>query len=467
MPGTATTHHGFSQESFQSFLANRREPAWLLAQRREAWAAFEELPFPDRTLEEWMRTDIRGFRLDQFSLPNLPSPAGRGAGGEGEGRRQDALTLTLSRPTSGRCPERGLPPALLTQGVELSGRAVSADSQIDEACLDPELAEQGVLFGSLDHLVAEHGDRLQPYLFSAVNYRVDKFAALHAACWSGGLVLYVPRGVVIERPLHMLSALSPGGVDLSHALIVLEEGAEAALLAETASRDAAAAGLHCGAIEIHVGLRARLRYVNLQNWGTGVWHFAHQRALVDKDASLQWTIGALGSRLAKVIQHVALVGPGANVEVNGVMFTEGKQHLSYHTLQHHQAPHCTSDLLYKGALQDKSRLVWRGMIKVDRDAQHTDGYQRDDNLILSEDARADSIPGLEIEADDVKCSHGATAGRVDDEQVFYTCCRGLTRREAVRMIVTGFFQQVFDRIPIASVRHALGAAIGRRVREYD
>ena len=163
---------------------------------------------------------------------------------------------------------------------------------------------------------------------------------------------------------------------------------------------------------------------------------------------------------------MALVGPGADVQVNGVMFTEGKQHLSYHTLQHHQAPHCTSDLLYKGALQDHSRLVWRGMIKVDRDAQKTDGYQRDDNLILSEDARADSIPGLEIEADDVKCSHGATAGRVDDEQVFYACCRGLTRKEAIRMIVTGFFQQVFDRITIPSVRHALGEAIGRRVREY-
>ena len=290
---------------------------------------------------------------------------------------------------------------------------------------------------------------------------------LRPACWSGGMLLYVPRGVVIDRPLHMLSALAPGGVDLGHVLIVLEDGAEATLLAETASLDAAAAGLHCGAIEIHVGPQARLRYVNLQNWGTGVWHFAHQRALVAEDAALQWTIGALGARLAKVNQHVALVGPGANVEVNGVMFTEGRQHLSYHTLQHHQAPGCTSDLLYKSAPQDKSRLVWRGMIKVDRDAQKTDGYQRDDNLMLSEDARADSIPGLEILADDVKCSHGATAGRVDDEEVFYTCCRGLTRKEAIRMIVTGFFQQVFDRIPIVSVRHALGEAIGRRVREYE
>ena len=220
-----------------------------------------------------------------------------------------------------------------------------------------------------DALIREHGERLRPYLYAAVDGRADKFAALHAAYWSGGMVLYVPKGVVIERPLHMLSALSPGATDFSHALIILDEGAEATVLAETASVDSEAAGLHCGAIEIHVGCRAKLRYVNLQNWGTGVWHFAHQHALVHQDASLQWTIGALGSHLAKVNQHVALVGPGANTEVNGVMFAEGKQHLSYHTLQHHKAPHCKSDLLYKGALQDTSRLVWRGMIKVDRDAQ--------------------------------------------------------------------------------------------------
>jgi Fe-S cluster assembly protein SufD len=362
---------------------------------------------------------------------------------------------------------------LLAIGVDLSGGTVTINSRSLLECAEPELTENGVIFGSLDRLVAEYGDRLRPYLFSAIDYRADKFAALHAACWSGGTVLLVPKGVTIDRPIHSLSGLSPGGVDMGHALIVLEEGAQATVLAETASTDTScvpnpppAPGLHCGAIEIHVGPRARLRYVNLQNWGAGVWHFAHQRALVGRDASLQWTIGALGGRLAKVNQHVALVGSDANVQVNGVMFTEGRQHLSYHTLQHHQAPHCTSDLLYKGALQDHSRLVWRGMIRVDRDAQKTDGYQRDDNLILSEDARADSIPGLEIQADDVKCSHGATAGRVDDEEVFYACCRGLTRKEAIRMIVLGFFQQVFDRIEIESVRQALGEAIGRRVREY-
>lgn len=464
---------GFTQDAFDAFLAGREEPGWLVALRRQAWEAFLEMPLPDRKLEEWMRTDIRGFRFEQFGLP-----ASVDAANDEPGRADHAAA--------------GQAKSLLRHGVDLGGSFVSIDSGIGAADLDPALAQQGVWFGSLDRLMASAegsngaparsapevaekqqtvvksiAERIRTLLFSAIDARADKFAALHAACWSDGGVLYVPKGVVVDRPLHMLSVLSPGGVDFSHALIVLEDGAEATVLAETTSLDAAASGLHCGAIEIHVGRGARLRYVNLQDWGTGVWHFAHQHARVDREGSLQWTIGALGSRLAKVNQHVSLIGPNSETQVNGVMFTEGKQHLSYHTLQHHQAPGCRSDLLYKGALQDKSRLVWRGMIKVDRDAQKTDGYQRNDNLVLSADARADSIPGLEIEADDVKCSHGATAGCIDDELVFYACCRGLSRKEAIRLVVTGFFQQVFDRVTIESVRRALGDAVGQRIREYD
>ena len=207
-----------------------------------------------------------------------------------------------------------------------------------------------------------------------------------------------------------------------------------------------------------------LRMVNLQNWNTGVWHFARQKARVHADGRLQWTLGALGSRLSQVQQDVALVGRGAHAQVNGVMFTEGRHQLGYNTLQHHQAPDCKSDLLYKGALQDRSRLVWRGMIKVDKIAQKTDGYQRNDNLMLSTEARADSIPGLEIEADDVRCTHGSTSGRVDDEQIFYAQARGLTADEAARLVVAGFFQQVFDRITIPPVREALARAIGGRIR---
>ncbi len=431
----AALQTGFTQEAFESFLASRAEPDWLVELRRRAWQRFMEMDLPGRKEEEWMRTDIRLFRLDKFGLPaELPA---------------------------GATP----PESLLAKGVALGGHLATINSRHSSAALDPKWARQGVLFGSLDSLVAEHGDLVQRNLFRAVDYSVDKFAALHAACWSGGTLLYVPRGVNVDEPLHSLSALVHGNIDLNHTLVILEEGAQATLLSETAGGDGPA--LHCGAIELLVGPGAKLRYVNLQNWGKGVWHFAHQKALVDRDARLQWTIGALGSRLAKVNQHVGLVGERAGAEVNGVMFTEGKQHLSYHTLQHHRAASCKSDLLYKGALQDESRLVWRGMIKVDPGAQKTDGYQRDDNLMLSETARADSIPGLEIEADDVRCTHGATAGRVDESQIFYARCRGLTRKEAIRMIVAGFFQQVFDRITIESVREALGEAIGRRIREYE
>jgi Fe-S cluster assembly protein SufD len=436
---TAIAATGFTQEAFDAFLAARDEPGWLTDLRLKAWRRFNELSMPSSHDEEWMRTDIRLFKLDRFHVPDS---------------------------TPHESPD--FPHALLAAGVELGGRTVSVDSRSVLGELDPQLAKQGVLFGSLGRLVAEHGDLLRPFFERrVVDPFKDKFSALNAACWSGGPLLYVPKGVRIEQPLHTLSALADGGTDLNKILVILEPGAEATLLSETASTSADGGGLHCGSIELIVEQGAQLRYVNLQNWGHEVWHFAHQKAHVGREGRLQWTIGALGAKLAKVNQHVAMVGPDAEVQVNGVMFTEGKQHLSYNTHQHHMAPYCRSDLLYKAALQDRSRTVWRGMIKVDKPAQRTDAYQRNDNLMLSRDARSDSIPGLEIEADDVRCTHGSTSGRVDESQLFYAMTRGFTRREAVRMIVAGFFQQVFDRITIESVREALGEAIGRRVSDIQ
>ncbi len=434
MPQTLTPT-GFTTDSFAAFLATRQEPAWLTARRRAAWQQFVEMPLPSRREEEWMRTDIRLLKLDKFAPPQ-----------------------------SGH-DSAGAPRPLLSAGLSLAGSTQSLNSQSTPGTLSDKWRKAGVLFGSFEEVLAERPELIEKYLFTVVNPAVDKFASLHAACFAGGAVLYVPRGVVVDEPLHMLSGLSAGGIDTSHTLVILDDGAEATLIAETAGDDGAA--LHCGATELIVGKGANLRYVGLQHWGSQTWHFAHQKATVDRDGSIQWTIGALGSRLAKVNQHVALIGEGARAQVNGTMFTQGKQHLSYHTLQHHCAPSCRSDLLYKGALQDEARIVWRGMIKVDPGAQKTDGYQRNDNLMLSTTARADSIPGLEIEADDVRCTHGSTTGRVDESTIFYACCRGLTRKEAVRMIVAGFFQQIFDRITIDSVRDALGEAIGRRVREYE
>ncbi len=433
----ATIAAGFTQEAFDAFVAERNEPGWMTDLRRDALEKFLALPLPDRQNEEWMRTDIRTLHLDRYGLPSEPGD-------------------DVPRPQG-----------LLRRGVELAGHVETLDGYLQSAEFDRNCADQGVVFGSLPRLIAEHGDKLKPFMYKALDPGYDKFSALHAAFWTSGTVLYVPRGVTVDEPLYALSAMTDGGVDLGHTLVILEDGATATLLAETSHAEENAAGFHCGGVELHVGPRANLRYVNLQNWGSKTWHFAHQKGRVGQDAGIQWTIGALGGKLAKVNQHVALVGRGAHAQVNGVMFTEGKQHLCYHTLQHHEAPECRSDLLYKGALQDRSRIVWRGMIKVDPGAQKTDGYQRNDNLILNREARADSIPGLEIEADDVRCTHGATSGKVDEEQIFYCQTRGLSRKEAVRTIVTGFFQQVSDRITIESVREALAEAISLRIKEFE
>jgi Fe-S cluster assembly protein SufD len=437
MTELTTTGIGFTQETFDALLASREEPDWVRQRRRAAWQAFERMPPPSLRDEEWARTDIRPFKLDRYALPPLESTA-------------------------------SAPPAVLAENVELAGASLTVNGAARSAWLAERWRARGVLFGQLPDLLGTHEALLQPYLFAKdpVHWP-DRFAALHAACWSSGTLLYVPRGVVVDQPLQAQAVITDGGTDLGRTLVVLDEGAEATFLNELASGSVEDGGFHCGATAVFVAPGARLRLVTLQDWGHKVWHFAHQLASVDRDASLQWTVGALGSRLAKVNQQVQLVGAGAECQVNGAMFTEGTQHLSYHTLQHHRAAHCRSDFLYKAALQDRSRTVWRGMIKVDPGAQKTDGYQRNDNLLLSHDCRADAIPGLEIQADDVRCTHGATTGRVDEELIFYAQTRGYTRREAIRLVVTGFFQQVFDRITIESVREALALAIARRVREYE
>ena len=432
---TQTLTTGFHQASFEDFLASREEPQWLTDQRNAAWQTFCKRDLPHRKEEEWIRTDIRLFNLNKFGIPSL----GDGVAAE----------------------------AVLSEGVDLGG-STSSINGISQTChLEDRWKAKGVIFCTLETAVRDHGELVQRYLNTVVDPHFDKFSSLHASCWTSGMFLYVPRGVSIDQPLHVLGSISGGATDLGHTLVVLEENAEATLLSEWGSPEENDQGLFCGATEIVQKPNSHLRFVSLQDWGKGVWHFGHQKAVVDRNASLQWTVGALGSRLSKINQHVALVGPGAESHVNGVMFTEGKQHLSYHTQQHHVAPDCRSDFLYKAALQDQSRTVWRGMIKVDPGAQKTDGYQRNDNLLLSNSCRADAIPGLQIEADDVRCTHGSTTSRVDDELIFYAVCRGFTRKEAIRMIVTGFFQQVFDRVTIESVSQALGNSVIRRVRDYE
>ena len=276
----------FNDDGFRQLLDSVNEPAWLTELRESAWKSFSDLPWPNNRDEEWMRTDIRMFKLDKFSLKTGSSV-------------------------------EGLPELVLGEGVELAGSVHSLDGQTVSASeLSQEYKDKGVVFGTIADCLAEHGDLIRKYLFQAVDPAIDRFSALHAAMFSNGAFLYVPRNVTLDRPVHISSQVTDGGSDLRHTLIVLEEGAEATVLAESNSA-ADANGMHCGAIELFVADRANLRYVNLQDWGQKVWHFAHQKGVVGRDANLQWTVGALGSRLAKVNQHVALRGDRANVQVNG------------------------------------------------------------------------------------------------------------------------------------------------------
>jgi Fe-S cluster assembly protein SufD len=446
----------FDRAGLDALLAESGIPGWAAEQRQRAFGLVESLGLPNRKSEHWMRTDLRLFKPAAWGLAGRP-----GDGPVPEGLLAEAIG---SGEAAAECfPEEACRPAAAGR---LAGRFASLDGHVVRSELEPTLAAQGVRFGAAESVLAELASELEPHWFQVIDSGCDWFAAVHAAFHRASAVLYVPPRVKVAEPLHVMAAISAGGVDTSHVLVVLGEGAEATLLTETAGGGPAgsAGGFHCGGTEIVVGRGAFLRMVNLQNWNTGVWHVARQKAVVQAGGRLQWTLGALGSRLSQVAQDVALAGREAEAQVNGVMFTEGRQHLVYNTLQHHEAPSCKSDLLYKGALQDRSRLVWRGMIKVDKAAQKTDGYQRNDNLMLSNESRADSIPGLEIEADDVRCTHGATSGRVDAEQVFYAQARGLTADEAARLVVAGFFQQVFDRITIPAVREALARAVCSRIR---
>ena len=289
----------------------------------------------------------------------------------------------------------------------------------------------------------------------------SKFSALAAAMSHLGIFVYIPEGVQVELPLH--SIFWGPGTNLayfSHILVCLEKGAYLTYVHEAASHsESSGSTLHTGIVEIFVGQEANLRFVELQSWGEHVWNFSHERAQIERDANLDWTFGAIGSHLTKNFSDIDLIGQGAMGRMSGFYFTDGVQHLDHDTQQNHLAPHTTSDLLFKGALKGNSRSVWQGMIYVAPGAQKTDGYQANRNLVLSRAARADSIPGLEILADDVRCTHGATVGKIDRDQIFYLRSRGIPYADAERLIVEGFFDPIMQRIPFEGVRTRFQEAI--------
>jgi Fe-S cluster assembly protein SufD len=246
-------------------------------------------------------------------------------------------------------------------------------------------------------------------------------------------------------------------------LVYVDEGAALTYVHESASPDETGHTLAVGNVEIQVAAGASLRFVELQSWGRHVWNFSYERIRLARDASLDWIFGAIGSRLTKNFMELDLAGAGANGRMSGFYFADGSQHLDHDTQQNHLAPHTSSDLLFKGALKGRSRSVWQGMIYVAPGAEKTDGYQANRNLILSPDARADSIPGLEILADDVRCTHGATVGQLEAEPLFYLRSRGIPRPEAERILVEGFFDPIMQRIPFEGVRERFQRAILKKM----
>ncbi len=403
------------------------------AYRQKAWESFQATPIPDIKQEAWRRTDLKGLHADAFRLP--------------------APDAYLDLPEA---------PAYLLQplvGDEHGGQVLLMAGGA-KAFLAPELAARGVIFTDLRAAEKEHPELVDRMIGKIVHPKDGKFAALAGALAQNGVVLYVPRGVTLEQPLHsLLWGPGVGLAHVSHILVWLEEGASVTYVHESASPSDDGQTLHAGIVELHVGDGASLRFVELQSWGEGVWNFTHERAEVGRDATLEWTFGAIGSHLTKNFSEISLVGQGSTGKMSGFYFTDHNQHLDHDTQQNHLAPNTTSDLLFKGALLHESRSVWQGMIYVAPGAQKTDGYQANRNLVLSRKARADSIPGLEILADDVRCTHGATVGKIDPEEVFYLRARGIEEKEAQRLIVEGFFDPIMQRIPFEGVRGRFQQAI--------
>ncbi len=410
----------------------------MKAYRKEAFQSFKTIPMPITTDEAWRRTDIRDLRADQFILAGSSFQKGK-----------DKIPANLLKPLAGKAHGGQ---------VVLSSRGSSIKNS-------QEILQQGVIFTDLETAEQKYPDLLAKVLGKVVIPVEGKFAALAGTFARQGVFLYVPKHVKVETPLHSLLWGQGNGVAYaSHILVYLEEGAHVTYVHEAASPETEDGQmLHAGNVELYIAEHAHLGFVELQSWGQNVWNFSHERAMVMQDGSIDWIFGAIGSRLTKNFTELSLEGRGAVGKMSGFYFTYNHQHLDHDTQQNHLAPDTTSDLLFKGALLDNSRSVWQGMIYVAPNAVKTDGYQANRNLILSRNARADSIPGLEILTDDVRCTHGATVGKIDPELVFYLVSRGLPQIEAEKLVVGGFFDPIMQRIPFVGVRERFQIAINKKM----
>lgn len=433
----------------------RDEPAWMRDKRLEAYSVYESLPMPHttdddvwrrtvdmRTQDFWRRTrrHLRGFAVDNYRS----SPNGNGN-------------------TS-------------AQADEDLGVYIQVDGGPQHTYLSPKLEQKDIYFADLHTALKEREELIRDYFMTkAVTLETtlksgnfasrNTFDALHCAFWRGGYVLHVPKGVRIEDPFRVYIKLSEEQqADLSHVLVIAEEDSQIVILEDNSSVNPDSDGFHCGAVEIFAGQNANVTYVQVQHWNKQVWNFATQRSVISKDAQLHWVSATFGSRLSKLNQAILLAGTGCKAQLLGLAFTDARQHLDVSTAQEHLSPYTSSDLLYRNVLKDRSQTAWGGNIYVYPGANYTDAYQKNDNLLLSQRAHADTLPGLEIEAHEVRCTHGATAGQIDEEQVFYLMSRGIPYDLAEKLIVDGFFEPVIERVPMESVREELQEFVSHKLQ---
>jgi Fe-S cluster assembly protein SufD len=433
----------FTRHAMLALSERLNEPEWMKEKRQVAWSIFEEMPMPTTSDEDWRRTDIRSLKWDQLQLSadsNL-SPVSKLA------ELPEHLRLALD------------------EGLDASGRLALVNGQVVYRELADGLSEQGVVFTDMVSAVHEHPELVQQYFMTeCVAPSEGKFPALNGALWQAGTFIYVPKGVEVQEPFQVVVALEGEGAAIfPHTLIIAERFAKVTCIEETISSDGAGQALNNGIVEILAGAGAQVRYAEVQRWGENVFNFNTKRAMQHPDSLVVWEMGQLGGRLTKTYIDSILRGNGSSAELNGVYFVGDKQHLDLDTLTHHIGLSTGGDLLLKGAARDSARAVFQGMIKIDPTGQQTNSYLKNENLLLSDHARSDSIPSLEIDANDVRASHGATVSRVDEEYIFYLQSRGIPRNTAVRMIVEGFFSSVFDRMSEERVREKLAAAVSARI----
>ena len=411
------------------------EPGWMKNKRLENWHLFKEMPMPTGREETWRRTDYGSFKIIE-TIPYI-----------------GPLTQTNEynddsnyRSKFSHSHENGICGSL----VQRNSHTVFND-------LEDGLQRKGVIYTDIISAIHRHPDLIKQYLLTdCIKPGDSKFAAVHAACLNGGTFLYIPKGVEVNLPIKASFSMNTHGAGMFyHTLIVAESGSKVTYIEEYNSPFPAAQSISNSAVEIYLDEGAKVNYVGLQNLGTNAHHFINKRAIVEKDASMHWIEGLMGSKLTKSYIETILKASGSNTSMLGTFLANNEQHIDLSTLIHHLAPDTTADLLINGALNGRARSVFQGMIKIAKNAQRTNSYMGNHNLILSGKARADSIPRLEIEADDVHATHGVSIGQVDEEQLFYLMSRGISHKWAQDMIVDGLFEAVLQKIKQDDIRETL------------